>query len=315
MPTPLPSLLFVSFGLAAATAQLPTQATWMQGTVRAGNVVVAMPGTGADVMAGVVRSAGGVTGTASLAAAASSTAMAFEAQWSLACAAVSPGTTAANGAIRYLLVAAQPITCQLVVEWTGTAQNGARTLAIDLYGDGSVDATGAATLPVGFGPGGVVIEVQAGVTASAGSLSGPFGSAWSYQGQATAALRLRLVPDHATVSVEAPGCAPSPLPHGAAPDFHGGITFTGEVPGGADLGLAVLGLDPVALPLPWSPGCLLSVDPVVVQMPPPDAARRAAWRLAVLPGGGPWALRSQWLALRLDPLALTTSAALRVALP
>ncbi|MCB9877796.1 MAG: hypothetical protein H6835_09365 [Planctomycetes bacterium] len=296
-PNPLAALLALA---APAAAQIQPSATLVEARVRSGTVATTTPAAWIDVWSGLWRSVSGNSGSAALGIGNSFDAVEVGTQWQLSCAAFGSGLGEAFGDVNYLLDS--PVLQQgaVVVEWaTVTAGTGATTLAADVGGDGVVEANGAAVIPVTFGPGSLVVRVRAGVEAQAGTVNGPWGTSWSWNGSASAQLRVRFVATHATVTeVAAATCAPAPTML-ARPDLWQGVTFDVAAPADAELALLVFGFDAASAPLPLSSGCTLAVAPAVVAVAP-LLVGAATFALAVPPALRPASLLAQPIAFDVD---------------
>ena len=96
----------------------------------------------------------------------------------------------------------RPVTGRFVVTWMPTvAGTGATSFVLDLFDDGSVDATSSTVIPVVLPAGLTLLRVQTSASASAGVFSGPWNMQISYQGMANGALAIRFEPVHCTVAV------------------------------------------------------------------------------------------------------------------
>ncbi|MGB3966106.1 MAG: hypothetical protein WBO45_05205, partial [Planctomycetota bacterium] len=265
---------------------------------------------------GLARQANGPVGSAFVSVQHALTATQVTLTWQFGCSAFTSGTSTSDTSIRYELHAAQPFLGQLAIGWSPTAAGtGTCAVAIDLGDDGSVEAAGAATIPVVFGPGPLVVRVVGAANAAAGIAYGPFGSSWSWSGSASAWLSLQLTATHATAMVEGAGCG-APMPGlVATPDLAQGVLLRGDCPIGVDAGVLVVGFAASILPLPLPPFCTLHVAPVLTDWRLPDAQRQVAWSLPVPLAVRPAVLRAQLLGLDADPFALTASPSLRIDFP
>ncbi len=295
-----------------AAAQLQPMSLLQSQTVRAGNALAAPVLVGSDVWGGLSRAVTSSVGHAHLTMAHDLTSTRASIGWQLGGVANAPGDSVTYAAVRYELWAAQPVTARLALDWNVTAAGtGVATVAIDLHGDGSIDANGSAILPVTFGPGSLVVVVTASTQATAGTVYGPWGSWWSYAGSAAAALSLRIEATHATVQASGVGCGPSVPALAAAGNFTNGVDFVGTAPGN-DLAILVLGLQPLAVALPLPPGCTLLVDAIATDLQWLASPQPASWSIAVPPPVRPFTFYGQLLGVTLTPLQIASSAALRV---
>lgn len=307
-PWLLPLAVLATF--ATARAQVATQATLVGGAVRAGTTLASLP-TGNTLVNDLLRSCAGPGGSAHLACGFVESATTIDLQWSLGCTATGTGTAVAEATVRYDFVAATPFTGRLVVTWIPTAAGtGSTLLEVDLGADGTIDANGTAVLPVTFAAGTTSLRLHVLCQAAAGAIQGPFGSSYGYHGNAHGSLGVRLEPDHC--STQAVGAPCGIAQFGAAGTFARDVVLAAEVPQQADLALLALGFTAIAVPLPLPPGCLLHVDPVILdgRLVAPDGA--VAWLLAPGATAPPLSFRAQLLGLDLNTLAVTGSQPLLV---
>lgn len=297
-------------------AQVDPAAAANFAVVRAGTVTAPSVAPGTDVWSGLSRQANGTTGSAWLSVQHAASTTQITVAWQAGCQAVANGSCASDGSLRYRFDSPVPFVGQLAVGWSTTLTGtGASSLALDLHDDGSIDANGATTLPVAFGPAPLFVRVTTSASANAGTLSGPFGSSWSWWGSASTWLALQLTASPAIVSVEAAGCG-NPAPGlTAQADLAQGIELRGACPPSVDLAILVLGFLPVPQLLPWSPFCTMHVAPVLTEWSWPDAQRSAVWSLPVPFAVRPVTMRTQMLGLAVAAFELTTSPALRIDLP
>jgi hypothetical protein len=90
--------------------------------------------------------------------------------------------------------------------------------------------------------------------------------------------------------------------------------FTGACAPNDDVAVLALGFAAAATPLGLPPGCGLGVQQAVTGWQLPDSQHTVVWSLAVPAAVRPLALHAQLLGVRLAPLAVTTSPALRLSL-
>jgi len=204
----------------------------------------------------------------------------------------------------------------LSIEWAPQLQGtGVATLAVDVFEDGFVDANGSYALPVAFNQTPLVVVVRAEVRADAGVVNGPWGTSWNWSGQASADLRVRFVPIHANATVAATStCANGPLLE-ARPDLHGGVRLDALAAPADELLVFALGFAPENLPLPWSNGCTLLVDPVATGSALLAGDPSASWSVAVPAAVRPVSFYAQVLAFDADAVAIRAGHALRVDVP
>ncbi|MCK5945361.1 MAG: hypothetical protein KAI24_25450 [Planctomycetes bacterium] len=309
----IPAALCVA---AATTAQVAPSAALVSAQAFAGASTAAVPPAGADVWPGLSRGAAGAVGASSFTLVHVVDDLQIDLQWHLETQAWQNGPSTALVEARFVFTSPLTQVGELSVEWAPqTSGTGIAALAVDIYDDGYVDATGPFVTPTLFHSAPLTVRVRAEVHADAGTIQGPWGSSWSWNGAALADLRIRFVPTHAVASLAAAStCVGGPALH-AHPDLSGGVRLDALAAPGDDLLVFVLGFAPTALPLPWSNGCTLLVDPVVtdgVLLPGGAAASRA---IAVPPAVRPAAFLAQVVTLDADALAIRAGDAVLVDVP
>jgi hypothetical protein len=300
----------------AVEAQLWPAANVVNGAVVAGGVAAPLPAPNVPAWGALVLPAasGGCVANAALVHTIADTEV--RATWTLLGRAMGGGSTpvpsTADLELRYEFWSAFAQPLRLDVAWslqlhgTGTA-----LLRVDVGDDGVVDATGAASLQIAPSAGPVVVRVRAAANAQSFTQAGPFGSSWTWTGEAAATLDLRLAPAHAVVGVAAAATCPAAPSLTAAPDFAHGVVFAADAPT-HDLVVLALGLSPAALPLPWSPGCVLALDPIVSPWGP---GQPGTFQVVVPPAVRPAAFRAQAVGVALGAPTLSASRALVIVLP
>jgi hypothetical protein len=302
----------------AVEAQLWPAANVANGLVVAAGAAAPLPAPNVPAWGPIVLPAasGGCVANAALVHTIADTEV--RATWTLLGRATGGGSTpvpsTADLELRYEFWSASAQPLRLDVAWSAQLQGtGTALLRVDVGDDGVVDATGAASLPIAPSAGPVVVRVRAAANAQSFTQSGPFGSSWTWTGEAAATLDLRLVPAHAVVGVAAAAGCPAAPSLTAAPDFAHGVVFAADAPM-HDLVVLALGLSPAALPLPWSPGCVLAVDPIVTDWAP-GAPVPATFVVVVPPAVRPAAFRAQAVGVALGAPSLSASRALAIVLP
>lgn len=314
MPRTLPALPTLSFALLFAVAPLTAQglsATSAGLVVQAGSAAPAVVPSGANLDLGGYLATGNQTGGASLRLEhrASTTSLAL--RWDLACNAAHAGTVMGQGAVRYELTAPEPVAGELRIVWTpANTGSGATQFTFDLFDDQLDLVGGSATFPVWLGPSPLPFRVLAAVSATAGTVSGPWGTSWSYQGAANGQLEVTFVPTHCSASVLGPGCGDPQLT--AVGNLLGGADLCGAFGPASVFGVAVLGFDSQATALPVGPGCALATTPVVALWGLPDAQRQATWSIGLPASARPLAFTAQLVGFDPGAALATTSAPLRV---
>ncbi|MBM4061953.1 MAG: hypothetical protein FJ265_12790 [Planctomycetes bacterium] len=307
-PLPIPLLLLAIAGGAVAQT---THAVAAGIVVQAGTAAPVQVLSGTNVDPGVFRAVANTTGGASFGAVHATTTAAVELRWDLAVAAQHAGAVGAQGAIRYELSAPETVAGELVVEWTAASSGtGAASFAFDLFDDQIDVVTAPASYALQLGRAPLPFRAWAAATASAGTVSGPWGTQWSYRGTAAGTLVIRFVPRHCTVVVVAPGCA-SPQ-FDAVPNLLGGADLRGRCGQAGDLAVFVLGFDQQPMVLPLAPGCALATTPVATIWSVPDARGEASWSLAIPAAARPVACTAQLVGIDLLAALATTSRALRL---
>jgi hypothetical protein len=307
---PLLRLAAVLLGGAAATAQVECTATSLGLQSRAGTSLGPTITVGTDVGPGAATTVVGPSGDASVVAVHTRSDTAIELRRTTTSRAFGSSTSAAGGAVEYRLRTAQPFVGQLVVGWSVVAAGtGSTTMAIDLHGDGSVEANGAAVLPVAFGPGELVLRVLTSATASAGSVPG-FGSSWTYHGTARRTLVVRLEATHCVATPFGNGCG-EPLVAGTG-NLHGGAEVVGVCAPEVDCVVAAFGFAPQLAAVPLPPGCVVHLVPTLTWWGALDANHRASWSFGLPASLRPVSLLVQLVALDADTAHATTSAGLQL---
>ncbi|MCU0862813.1 MAG: hypothetical protein MUC36_03385 [Planctomycetes bacterium] len=311
---PDPRRVFVPFVLATGlVAQLQPAAVLQLLQVRAGSVATATPPVGSSVWGAIDVPAQATNGRARWAATHAADEFAWLVQWSVRAEAWGSGNAVGDAGVRYELHAPAPGMAQLQVGWwTTIAGTGAVTCSIDLHDDGSVDASGAAVLPVVFTGAPLVVRARAVATASAGSWPIGWGSTLPYSGSADGQLSLLLTPTGVQTAVTQPACGAASPTLQVAMDFAGQLRWFGALPDANALGLLVLGLAPSLLPLPWSPGCPLGAAPDLVWWQAANGVGAVEWSLPVPVAVRPVALQTRLLALEPASWSVVAAPALRV---
>jgi hypothetical protein len=254
---------------------------------------------------------GNQTGGASLRIEHRTTTTSLGLRWTLACNASHAGTVMGQGAVRYELTAPEPVAGELRVVWShGGSGSGASQFMFDLFDDQLDLVAGSAVFPVWLGPSPLPFRVQAGVSASAGTVAGPWGTTWSYQGAANGVLEVTFVPTHCSSVGLGPGCGDPQL--SIVGNLLGGADLCGAFGPASAIGVAVLGFDQQTTTLPMGPGCALATTPVVALWGLPDAQGLATWSIGLPASVRPLAFAAQLLGF--DPVGAqaTTSAPMRV---
>lgn len=284
--------------LASATAQVNTAAQLVGGAVQSGANAAPMP-VGTNVWNGLSRSCTSSCGTSQIAAGHAGTLLGIDIVWVAGCQATMPGAVLSEATVRYDLSSPIPIPARIIVSWTpSSAGTGTSQLDIDLGADGIVDANGAAILPVSLGPVATSLQIHVACQATAGVLSGPFGSSFPYTGSAGGNLTVRLEPTHCLVQPVGPACGVSQF--GAAGTFLRGCQITGNVPFGHELAVLVLGFAQTAATVPLPPNCMLHVDPAILVGQFTYGASNATWTMTLGPSLLPVTFRAQMFDLDLD---------------
>lgn len=296
--------------LAAAPAQVSSSAQLVGGSVLSGATAAPMP-LGANVWNGLSRSCTSSCGTSQLAAGHIGTLTGIDIVWVAGCQATMPGAVLSEATVRYDFSSPIPITARIVVAWTPTsAGTGSALLDVDLGADGLIEANGSAILPVSFGPGATSVQIHVACQATAGVLSGPFGSSFPYSGSAGGNLTVRIEPAHCQAQTIGSACGVSQF--GAAGTFLRGCQLTASVPFGAELAVLVLGFLPTAATVPMPPACILHVDPAILVGQFTYGASNATWTITLGPSLLPVTFRAQVFDLDLDGFAALGSQPLLV---
>lgn len=309
----IPTLsLCVLLSTVCLSAQVGTTAQLVGGAVLANASSAAPIVPGSDVWPGLSRTAGGTPNGASLWLQHQQSDAEVVLQWQLESRAIVTGSSSSRAEVRYQLVSPQLQTGELVIEWLpSTIDTGQTSLSIDVYDDGYIDTVGNATIPVAFQQFPLTVRVVAEVSAQAGTLQGPWGSSWSWNGSAAAQLRIRFVPTQASVTTAVSQlCQPAPVLTGSS-DLNQGVLFTGQCAPADDFALFAFGFAPAQVPLPWSPACSLLVDPVLTLLHP-VAAGQPCHQATVVPAAvRPAQFLTQLVALNTTTMTLTASDLLR----
>jgi len=275
-----------------AAAQVTGVATMLNSTVQSGASVAPSVAPGTNVWSGLSRSANSGVGSASVATLNKIHPGAADLRWQISGQAVNTGMSAAELDLRYELSSPLLQSGNLVIDWDPViAGTGQASLAVDAFNDGYVDAYGSDTIPVVFqDPYPLYVRVTVRINANAGTIQGPFGSSWSWNGSAAAQLRIRFEPTHAHTTTHAlQPCTPHPTLE-VVPNLDRNVDLVGLAAPTDNLALFALGMQQTSVPLPLSANCLLLVNPVAVlgvtlqpsvpatlQMAIPQAARPATF--------------------------------------
>ena len=299
--------------IAVSTAAcLPAQAAV---TASCGGVVVqvgtATPATapvGQNLGPGIVRSVTTTNGSGLFRAEHLVSNTAIDLSWTLSAAAMWSTTAHSEGEVRYELSASEPVAGQLLVTWTPAASGtGTASFWLDLFDDAFDATTTSAVYDLWLGPSPLPFRVHAGVTASAATVNGPWGTHWSYSGAASGTLSMRFVPTHCTAVAFANGCADPELT--VVGNLLGGADLRGTFNSGADLGVVVLGLDQHLTPLPLLPGCTLATTPLVALWQTLDPQQRMTRSIALPAAVRPASFAAQLLGFDFATSQATTSRA------
>jgi len=303
-------LLLAALAIASSSrAQVSPRATAATFAVQPGGQQAAFVPPGADVSHGAQLHASGGRGDAHLQLASTWDTAAIDLRWDLACAAWSQTTATSDSATRHEWTSPRTIQGLLVITWTPTTTgSGTASCAIDLFDDGSIEATGSAVLPFTLPAGVTPLRVRASTAATAGTIQGPFGSQWSFQGQASGTLTLRFEPDHCSAQELGAGCPGPQLT--ASGNFVGGADLRAQCGLADDLAIAVLGIDQVASNLPMAPQCVLWTTPLVTMWQPTPVHGAVSWSVPLRVGFGPVSFAAQVVAFDADAGVVTTSRAL-----
>jgi hypothetical protein len=302
---------------AVAHAQISPAAAALAVTVRSGVVTAPVVVPGSEAWLGWSRQANSGTGNAFATVGHAASSTAITGAWQFGCLAGTAASSPAEAsvAMRYEFLALHAFVGRLVVEWTpSTSGTGAAGLAIDVGDDGSVEAQGAATIPIAFGPGPLAVRVAGTCTATAGTIQGPFGSSWSWAGSAYGNLTLRLEATHASTTFVGTPCGSAPS-LAVLPDLVDGIEVRGVCAPTSDLALLAIGFQSAVTPLPLPPACTLLVVPELVDAQWPDALGRVTWSFAAPPAVRPVTLRMQLFGLDAATFTLAASACARTDVP
>lgn len=304
------SVLFAAVAVVAASravpGQAPIQAVSAGVSVQVGPTAPAMVASGVDVSAGVLRSVNNSVGSGLFRAEHLATTSAIDLIWTVSAAAQNPGTSRSQGELRCELRAPEPVAGQLTVTWTPVATGtGSTAFTCDLFDDGFDVVSTTTTWSVWLGPSPLPLRVHAQSLASAGTYSGPWGSLWHYSGTASGTLRIRFEPTHCTAVAFGPGCAGPQLQ--VVGNLSGGADLRGVFAPGTDLGIAVLGLDQQALPLPMAPGCSLVTTPLVVWWSAMGPQSVLQWSIGLPAAVRPLGFAAQLVGLDLAALTARTS--------
>tara|TARA_R110002096_G_scaffold7246_1_gene31930 strand:- start:67 stop:1020 length:954 start_codon:yes stop_codon:yes gene_type:complete len=299
-------LLSTSF----ASAQVTTSAQLVGGQVLAGVSASAAIVPGTDAWSGLSRAANSGANASSLALAHQLGTVDIELQWQLSTQAITNGNSVSHAEVRYELVSPILQTGELLIDWqpasTGTGQ---ATVAIDVYDDGYVDTQTSAAIPVVFGTGQypLILRVTAEASAQAGSMQGPWGTSWSWNGTASGQLRIRFVPRHATATTLTPQtCAPVPALT-SQPDLHEGVRLAGLCAPTDHFALFALGFQAADQPLPLSTNCRLLITPVVALVHALQPGTAIHQSIPVPPAARPVHFLAQLIALNATTMTLTAS--------
>jgi len=298
----------------AASAQVVATAPMVTSTVLAGSSAASPVVPGTNVWSGLVRSVTGAASNASLALTHDLKPTEVSLQWQLSSQAISNSVSIAEAEVRFDIASTIPQTGELIIDWSPTLTGtGLAALTVDVFDDGVVDAQGSATVPVMFdhqSP--LILRVNAGTSAQAGTFQGPWGSTWTWSGGAAAQLSIRFVPTHAQVTtVAAQACSPTPTLQ-AVPDLHEGVELQAIGLPNDQLALFALGFQPMISPLPLSAGCSLLVDPVVVVSQPLQPATLAHQPVPIPLSLRPTSFLAQLVTFRPISASLTAGDLLRI---
>lgn len=291
--------------LVAAPAQVSTTAHLVGGNVQAGTTVAPMP-VGATIGGSLVRSCAGSSGSSSFALGQVATLTELRLYQSAGCQAMTTGTATADATVRYDFTSPVPFVGRFVVEWNVTdSGTGTSALTVDLGADGTIEATGAAVLPVTFGPGTASLQVHVLCQAVAGGVTGPFGTGFAYQGAAAGNLLVRFEPAHSQAQVVGPTCG---IPQfDARGTFLRHVELVGQPPATDEIAVLVLGWTSVGLTLPLPPGCPVLVDPMILEWQLLDPGDQAKWTLVLGPALLPVTFQAQLFGLDLHTFHVTGS--------
>ena len=316
-----PLSLAVLLTTAVASAQVATSAQLVSGIVVAGSNSSAALQPGADIWPGLVRSVESLANGATLLLDHHQDAVEVALHWQLTCQAINNGNSVARVEACYELVSPVVQGGELIVEWlpsaTGTGQT---SVAIDVYDDGYIDNQSSVTSvllaqqPVAFQQYPLRLRVIAEVSAQAGSVQGPWGSSWSWNGSAAAELRIRFVPTHAMATTVATQACATTTSLSARPNLSQGVELAGVCSSSDTFAVFALGFQAVHLPLPLAPFCDLLVDPVITLLHPVPANATIQQPLAIPLAVRPTQFLSQFLALDTSALTLVASDLVQVSI-
>lgn len=311
-----PETAFLSLAIAGATAaaavaQVVPLATATGCLAKVGATVQAIAG-GTDVTAGTAVGVGTGSGNAALHFVPDQDTVAVLLGYDAASVAVATTTAQASAEIRHEVWSARPLVGRLVVTWSTTVSGtGSATFGIDVGDDGSVEATGAAVVPCALVAGMTPIRVRIATAANAGTVSGPWGTGFSYQGAASAHLTIRFEPMHCSATALGGGCPGTQL--NAIGNLAGGVDLRASCGSGDDLAVLLLAFDPaMAVSTPF-PACTLLAAPVATLWSVPDTTHAARWSFVWPTGVGPVAFAAQVIAIDASPFVASASGALAVA--
>jgi len=262
-----------------AMAQMSASTHLVTGSLTAGPSFAPMP-AGAALGNSFTNGCTGSCGTSSIAGGQMQTLEHLTFGWVATCQANTPGTTVSEATVRYDFTSPLPFIGRFVVSWNANvAGTGSSLLEVDLGADGSIDANGAATLPVTFGPGTRSLQLRIRSQASAGVTVGPFGITYPWQGSASGTVSIRLEPAHCQAQVTAPPCG---LPDFAVTNnFLRGAKFAGGVRFQDDFAILVLGLAPASLAIGLPTTCLMQVDPAILEWQLAYPGEIPAWAMSL----------------------------------
>jgi hypothetical protein len=304
----LANVLIAVSAAVSLTAQAAIQASSAGILVQVGASAPATSPVGQNLGPGIVRSATTTSGSGLFRAEHLTSTAAIDLQWTLSADAMWSTTAVSEGEVRYELSASEPVLGQLVVTWAPSASGtGATSCWFDLFDDGLDTTTSSATYDLWLGPSPLPFRVHAGVTASAGTVNGPWNTHWSYSGAASGTLSMRFVPTHCTAVAFANGCADPDLQ--IVGNLLGGADLRGTCNAAADLGIAVLGLDQHVAPLPLSPGCTLATTPLLALWQPLDAQQQMTCSIALPAAVRPASFAAQLVGFDFATNQATTSRA------
>ncbi len=296
--------------LAALPAQVSTTAVLVGGNVQAGAASAPMP-LGSAVATGLVRSCAGTTGSAGLSFGQVATMTALDIGWSLSCQANNTGASVAEATVRYTFVSPFAFTGRFVVEWNPTSNGtGASLLELDLGADGTVDANGAAVLPVTFGPNACQLDVHVRCDATAGVVTNPFGGLLPFFGAANGVLTIRLEPTHCVSQVVASACGQATFM--ASGTFLRGVEARGSVPVGTEIAILALGFAPAVQTIPLPPGCTVNLDAAALYWQPLNGVPEGVWTMSLGPSLLPVSFRAQQFALDVETASVLGSPTLAI---